>query len=66
MNLNLIFRREIEEILLDSNSAVGYNGQPVGIILADTFALANYAAKFVSITYMKTGRYIFIIFKTFS
>lgn len=41
----------VEEILLSRDNPVAYNGQPVGIILATTFHLANEAAKKVQITY---------------
>lgn len=41
----------VEEIFLGTESPVLYNGQPIGIILADSFALANKAAKEVKITY---------------
>lgn len=40
-----------EEIFVSQNSRVIYNGQPCGIILADTFDLANYAATKVTISY---------------
>lgn len=43
----------VEEIFLSKNNAVLYNGQPVGIILANSFALANKAAKQVKISYKK-------------
>lgn len=44
---------DAEEIFLSKGSPVLYNGQPVGIILAETFALANKAAKRVKILYKK-------------
>ena len=34
-----------------------FNGQPVGIILADTFSLANYAASLVKITYESSSTF---------
>ncbi|KAJ6635263.1 Xanthine dehydrogenase [Pseudolycoriella hygida] len=43
----------VEEIFLSKENPVLYNGQPVGVILADTFALANKAAKKVKIAYKK-------------
>lgn len=43
----------VEEIFLSSDKPVLYHGQPVGIILATTFQLANQAAKKVKITYRK-------------
>lgn len=33
-----------------------FNGQPAGVILADTFALANSAATKVKIIYVRTGK----------
>lgn len=50
--------RDVEEIFLGADSTVGFNGQPVGIVLADSFALANYAAKLVKITYNKKGLFL--------
>lgn len=41
----------VEQIFLSEDNPVLYSGQPVGIILADTFALANRAAKKVRISY---------------
>lgn len=41
----------VEEIFLNKANPVLYNGQPLGIILANTFSLANKAAKKVKITY---------------
>lgn len=48
----------VEETLLSENSPVLFNGQPAGIILADSFALANSAATKVNISYIKdtTGK----------
>lgn len=43
----------VEEIFLSSDKPVLYNGQPVGVIVATTFHLANEAAKKVKITYKK-------------
>lgn len=42
---------EEEEIFIGENSRVLFNGQPCGIILADTFDLANYAATKVKVIY---------------
>lgn len=47
-----IFGDEIpEEIFLTQGKPVLYHGQPVGIILADTFELANRAASMVNVKY---------------
>ncbi|XP_037049555.1 xanthine dehydrogenase-like [Bradysia coprophila] len=43
----------VEQIFLSKENPVLYNGQPVGVILASTFALANRAAKKVKLTYKK-------------
>lgn len=43
----------VEEVFLSKESSVLYNGQPVGVILADTFNLAVAAAKKVKISYRK-------------
>lgn len=43
----------VEQIFLSKENPILYNGQPVGIILADTFSLANKAAKKVKISYSK-------------
>lgn len=40
-----------EEIFVGQNSRVLFNGQPCGVILADSHDLANYAASKVSIIY---------------
>lgn len=40
-----------EQIFLGLNDEVLFNGQPVGVILADSMALANKAAAKVDITY---------------
>lgn len=44
---------EDERILVEIDSITQYNGQPCGIILANSMALANYAASQVKITYKK-------------
>lgn len=41
----------VEQIFLSEENPVLYNGQPIGIILADTLILANQAAKKVRISY---------------
>lgn len=51
----------VEEIFLGEQSPVLYNGQPIGIILADSFALANKAAKKVRITYKVAEEGMYII-----
>lgn len=52
-NAGLIGIEENEEIFLSLNSEVLYFGQPCGIIVANTMALANLAAKKVEIQYEK-------------
>lgn len=44
---------EDEEIFVGVNSTILYHGQPCGVILANSMALANYAATRVKITYKK-------------
>ena len=55
--LALIF--EPEEIFCSSE--VKFNGQPVGIILADTNELANYAAGLVEVKYESQGKPITLL-----
>lgn len=43
----------VEEVFLSKGNTVLYHGQPVGVILAENFALANKAAKKVKISYKK-------------
>lgn len=47
---------QAEEIFVGHDSEILFHGQPAGIILADTFALANYAATKVKIIYEKFYR----------
>lgn len=47
------FFSEDEEILVGADSQILYHGQPCGIILANSMALANFAASQVKITYKK-------------
>lgn len=44
-----------EEIFVGKQSEVLFNGQPAGMILADSMALANLAAKKVKIIYVDSG-----------
>lgn len=44
---------EEEAIFVSLDSRILYNGQPCGMILANSMALANYAATQVKITYKK-------------
>lgn len=43
----------VEEIFLSADKPVLYNGQPIGLIVATTFNLANLAVKKVKISYRK-------------
>lgn len=52
-NHNFIIFTEDEPIFLDLDSEVQFFGQPAGMIVARTMALANEAAKLVSIQYEK-------------
>lgn len=47
---------EEEEIFVGQNSEILFNGQPAGIVLADTFALANLGASKVKIIYVESGK----------
>ncbi|XP_037034825.1 indole-3-acetaldehyde oxidase-like isoform X2 [Bradysia coprophila] len=49
---------EEEEIFVGENSDILFNGQPAGVILADTFSLANSAASKVKITYVESDKQI--------
>lgn len=51
-----------EEIFIGENSEIHFNGQPAGLILADTFALANSAASKVKLTYVENGKVFFFLF----
>lgn len=52
-SLNLIRVVEAEELFC--NGEVKYYGQPVGMIVSESFAIANYATQFVKILYEKQG-----------
>lgn len=45
---------EIEEIFCSGE--VAFHGQPVGVAIAETFELANRAAKLVDVCYEKIGK----------
>ncbi|KAJ6648665.1 Xanthine dehydrogenase [Pseudolycoriella hygida] len=49
---------EFEQIFVSHKSDVLFYGQPVGIILADTFSLANYAATKVKVSYIQNDSYM--------
>lgn len=49
-NLGIV---EDEEIFVGVDSMIQYHGQPCGLILANSMALANFAASQVKITYKK-------------
>lgn len=51
----LPFMEKPEELFVGMDSDVLFNGQPAGLVLAETHALANLAAKKVRITYIETG-----------
>lgn len=53
MNMKVPWSVEPEEFLC--SGLVLYNGQPAGIILADTFEKANLAASRVKIEYARNG-----------
>lgn len=53
MNLKVPWSIEAEEFLC--SGLVLYNGQPAGIVLADTFEKANLAAAQVKIEYARNG-----------
>lgn len=42
---------EEEQILVGEHKPIAFNGQPCGIVLADSFKLANHAATKVRIIY---------------
>lgn len=44
---------EDEPIFVEIGAIIQYHGQPCGIIVANSMALANYAATLVKITYKK-------------
>lgn len=51
---------EEEEIFVGQNSDILFYGQPAGLILADTFQIANSAASKVKITYVESGTTLII------
>jgi xanthine dehydrogenase/oxidase len=55
----LPMHEEIDEIFCSGETA--HYGQPVGLIVADTFALASYAATKVKVTYKQSGNSIQIV-----
>lgn len=40
-----------EEIFVNHRGKIAFNGQPCGVILAESFDLANYAATKVNVAY---------------
>lgn len=46
--------QEIEEIFCSGE--IAFHGQPVGIIVANTFELANFATKLVEVSYERIGK----------
>lgn len=46
----------VEEEEIFCSGEVLFHGQPAGIIVAESFTLANYAASFVKILYEKNGK----------
>lgn len=61
--MDMFANKIVEETLLSENGPVLFNGQPAGIILADSFDLANAAATKVKISYIKdtTGKVVFFV-----
>ena len=59
MPKNYLFVSEPEEIFCASK--VLFYNQPVGIIVADSFELAQYAAKLVVISYAENGKFLICI-----
>lgn len=53
VNCGIIGIAENEMIFVELNSEVQYNGQPCGLIVAKTMAVAHSAVKKVEITYEK-------------
>lgn len=49
-----VYTTEIEEVFAPIGGTVLFNGQPVGIVLADTYVIAVRAAQLVKITYQTT------------
>lgn len=57
VNCGVLFVVETEPIFLAIDAQVQFNGQPCGLIVAKTMALANLAATKVEITYEKMDIY---------
>ena len=58
---------EVEKLFVGVNDEILFYGQPAGIVLADTMALANLAASKIKITYIveATGYYYYIHLNVF-
>ena len=56
MPKDYLFVAEPEEIFCESH--VLFYNQPVGIVVAETFELAQYAAKLVIFSYAKDGKFL--------
>lgn len=50
-----VYTPMVEKIFLSIGDEVQFNGQPIGMVLADSFGLANRAASMVKITYIATS-----------
>lgn len=51
----------VENVFVEINSKILFNGQPVGIILAETMDLANIAAEKVKLIYIEPKKGIITI-----